>query len=136
MTSARHAAGARQEGAVRSELAVPERVIAYAPEIPSTGKPWLLELDPLTGRVRALLEDPTEAAVINVRRARCRSRTHSSLRAACDAYALGEPAQLSLRWAVGVHASQLDSIELARRTRGAEPFALVETRSDRPPSRA
>lgn len=122
---------------MRREQSVPERVIAYAPEVPSTGKPWLLELDPLTGRVRALLEDPTESAVINVRRARCRSRVHSSLRAACDAYELGEPAALSLRWAVGVHSSQLDSIELARRAaRAAASFVLVDTPSDRPPSRA
>lgn len=101
---------------MRRELTVPERVIAYAPSMPSAEKPWLLELDPHTGRVRALLEDPVERAVINVRRARCRSRTHSSLRAACVAYELGAPSALALRWSQGVQPQVVDAIERARRS--------------------
>ncbi len=112
---------------MRSELALPDRVIAYAPDLPCAGKPWLLELDPHSGRVRALLEDPNELAVINVRRARCRSRMHGSLRAACDAYELGAPSALAFRWALGVRAEQLASIEAARRGDGAaRAFALVQ----------
>lgn len=122
---------------MRAEQRLPERVIAYAPDLPCVGKPWLLELDPLSGRVRALLEDLGELSVINVRRARCRSRTHSSLRAACDAYELGAPSALALRWALGVRADQLRSIESARSACAQDrSFALVEQRSDRPPSRA
>jgi len=98
----------------RRALVVPTCVVAYAPETPSLGKPWLLELDPNTGRVRALLEDPVERAVINVRRARCATRTHGSLRAACAAYDLGAPSSLELRWATGVSRSALERIERAR----------------------
>lgn len=94
---------------------VPTRVVAYAPETPVLGKPWLLELDPTSGRVRALLEDPVERAVINVRRARCATRMHGSLRAACAAYELGAPSSLELRWATGVSRSALEQIERVRR---------------------
>lgn len=100
---------------MRSAQAPLARVIAYAPALPAPGQPWLLELDPHTGRVRALLEDPIEAAVINVRRARCATRMHASLRAACAAYGLGAPSSLELRWSAQVSEDQLARIELARR---------------------
>ncbi|MBL8681593.1 MAG: hypothetical protein JNK05_20670 [Myxococcales bacterium] len=110
-------------GRDRRAIEVPASVVAYAPETPVAGKPWLLELDPRSGRVRALLEDPVERAVINVRRARCSTRTHASLRAACAAYDLGAPSTLELRWATGVSRAALDRIEHARRTATATATA-------------
>jgi hypothetical protein len=105
----------------RSDSGPPACTIAYAPRVPRTGAPWLLELDPTRGSVRAMLEDPVEGAVINVRRARCASRIHASLRAACEAYGLGPTSALELRWWSGVRPDELARIERVRAAVGAIP---------------
>jgi hypothetical protein len=103
-------------------------VIAYAPSVPRAGAPWLIELELRSGHACALLEDPLEGAVINVRRAWCASRVHASLRAACEAYALGPASDLELRWWRGVSIDDVTAVERARR--GADATLDPRLRAD------